>query len=213
MFKSGEKSKKNIGSYMQTGMTYVELIVVLGIFAVMSAIVMFNYGEFQAKVDIKNWAGDIALKIVEAQKSSLSGVLSSHTPVVIPWKPSYGVYFSTVSVNGADNKNFIYFADLDQSEDFDGAICTASSECLDIITITKGNLIEKIEKCADAGCSSPVSIDTLSVVFKRPDSRAIFSTSPSLTVTGSEYVQMTIKSPKTATAKIKIYPSGRIQVN
>ncbi|KKQ07855.1 MAG: hypothetical protein US18_C0006G0001, partial [Parcubacteria group bacterium GW2011_GWB1_36_5] len=59
--KESKRIKKN------RGMTYVELIVVLSIFAVMSSIVLFNYGEFQAKVDIKNLASDIALKIVEAQ--------------------------------------------------------------------------------------------------------------------------------------------------
>ena len=46
------------------GMTYVELIVVLGIFAVMLSISMFNYKRFQGKVDIKNLANDIALKLV-----------------------------------------------------------------------------------------------------------------------------------------------------
>ena len=48
-------------------MTYVELIVVLAIFAILSSVVMFNYGNFQAKVDIKNLGSDIALKIVRTQ--------------------------------------------------------------------------------------------------------------------------------------------------
>ena len=56
-------------------MTYVELIVVLSIFSVMTSVVLFNYNEFQAKIDIKVLANDIALKIVEAQKSALSGKL------------------------------------------------------------------------------------------------------------------------------------------
>ena len=49
------------------GMTYIELIVVLSIFAVMTSIVLFDYGGFQAKVDIKNLASDVALQIVQAQ--------------------------------------------------------------------------------------------------------------------------------------------------
>jgi prepilin-type N-terminal cleavage/methylation domain-containing protein len=55
------------------GMTYVELIVVLSIFSVISTIVIFNYKEFQAKVDIRNLANDVALKIVQAQKNSTTG--------------------------------------------------------------------------------------------------------------------------------------------
>ena len=48
-----KKIKKN------AGMTYVELIVVLSIFAVLSSVAVFNYSEFQTKVDIKNLANDL----------------------------------------------------------------------------------------------------------------------------------------------------------
>src|SRR3989344_4815832 len=85
------------------GMSYVELIVVLSIFSVMTSVVLFNYGSFQAKVDIKNLASDIALKVVEAQKSSLSGKLLPPThipPNPNTWKPSYGLFFDADS-----NKN------------------------------------------------------------------------------------------------------------
>jgi len=100
------KIKKNRGpARRQAGMTYVEIIVVLGIFAVMSSIIMFNYRIFQAKVDIKSLASDIALKIVEAQKSSLSGKLPT-TAQPPTWKPSYGVYFTSGSTT-----SFTYFAD------------------------------------------------------------------------------------------------------
>ena len=34
----------------QAGMNYVELIVVLSIFSLLSSVVLFNYGGFQAKV-------------------------------------------------------------------------------------------------------------------------------------------------------------------
>ena len=110
------------------GMTYVELIVVLSIFAVLSTVVIFNYGDFQAKVDIKNLASDIALKAVEAQKSSLNGVLplAGYNPAT--WKPSYGVYFD---MNAP--KQFIYFVDLNNSGDYQ------TNELLDTISITKNN--------------------------------------------------------------------------
>ena len=55
--------KPNIKIKTNRGMTYVELIVVLSIFAVLSSVAIFNYGSFQDKVDIKNLGSDIALKI------------------------------------------------------------------------------------------------------------------------------------------------------
>ena len=127
-------------------MTYVELIVVLSIFSVMTSVVLFNYGEFQAKVDIKNLASDIALKIVEAQKSSLSGKLpplAQQALIVSPstWKPSYGLFINQVS----DNKSFFYFTDVDQDGDFSDTNCVGTGECLAKILITKGNSISSLD--------------------------------------------------------------------
>ncbi|MBU0999177.1 type II secretion system GspH family protein [Patescibacteria group bacterium] len=186
------------------GMTYVELIVVLSIFAVLSSVAVFNYGDFQAKVDIKNLASDIALKIVEAQKSSINGALpmSGYDPDT--WKPSYGVYFDL-----STPKQFIYFADLDNNPNTYDA-----GELLNTINITKNNYILNIDKCLNNSCLSGSNpIDILFITFKRPDSEANFLTSPSLSFFGSEYVQITIMSPKGVKALIKIYPSGRLEIN
>ncbi|MEI8174704.1 MAG: type II secretion system protein [bacterium] len=143
IFYSNNLKSKNLKakSYkLNAGMTYVELIVVLSIFAVMSSIVIFNYGQFQAKVDIKNLASDIALKIVEAQQSTMSGKLNSGVSM-IDWKPSYGVYFNlTVNPTNIDNtdgsiaynKKFNYFVDKDNSKTYASLL-----EKLDTILITK----------------------------------------------------------------------------
>jgi len=181
------------------GMTYIELIVVLSIFATMSSIIAFNHGKFQGKVDVKSMASDIALKIVEAQKSSLSGNLPSGGTPFDTWKPSYGVRF-----NIATKDQFIYFVDLDNANGDD-------EKLLETIRITKNNYISNINLCSDNPCdlgNSP--INSFSVFFERPRSSANFT---GVSVTGSNYVQITIKSPKDATAFIKIWPSGRIQVN
>ena len=180
------------------GMSYVELIVVLAIFATISSVVVFNYGAFQSKVDINNLASDIALQVVQAQKSSISGLLPTLT-TVSPWKPSYGVYF-----NIATPKQFIYFVDLNNANGYD------TGEALNTINITKNNSISRIDSYVGA---TPTQIITpLSIVFKRPDSGAVFMLSGS-PLTSVDYVQITIASPKGATAVIKLYPSGRVQIN
>lgn len=188
----------------KAGMSYVELIVVLSIFAVLSSVITFNYGAFQDRVDIKNLASDIALKIVEAQKSSIDGVSPNSFPS--DKKPSYGIYFDI-----ATNNKFVYFADQNNNGKYPGPIDCTPAECLDVIEITKNNIISNLDKCSASPCvsgSSPIS--PLNITFIRPDSGAKFD---GATIAGSEYVQLTIKSPKDATALIKIYPSGRVQVN
>ena len=108
MINFNKKIKKN------RGFTYVELIVVLSIFAIMTSLVIFNYGAFQAKVDVENYANDIALKIVQAQKDAMSGKQPTdlqQQPTVSPWKPSYGVFFD----GHLGSTNFIYYVESDKS--------------------------------------------------------------------------------------------------
>jgi len=203
--------KKLIKIKKNRGMSYVELIVVLSVFSVMTSVIIFNYREFQAKIDIKNLASDVALKIIEAQNSSLSGTLppplqQSLITSPLTWRPSYGLFLNRVS----DDKSFIYFTDLDQNGDLDNLSCTGNDECLDKILITKGNSISSLDVFYQGGATVP--LNDLTITFKRPDSGAIIKSSTSFTSTVS-YVQITIISPKSPTAKIKIYPSGRIQVN
>jgi len=210
------------GYKLNQGMTYVELIVVLSIFSVMSSIVLFNHGAFQAKVDIKNLTSDIALRIVEAQKSALSGKwppLSKQSLIsdVSVWKPSYGVYFNTVGDDSVDNKSFIYFTDIDSPaqngvfDNYGGLDC--SGECLDKVTITKGNTISRLDVFYK-GDSSPYSLNDLTVAFKRPNSRAIINSNPLIDpVRILDYVRISVASPSGTTGTIKLYPSGRLQVN
>ncbi len=203
-------SKLKIRTFNQ-GMTYIELIVVLSIFALMSSVVIYNYRDFQAKVDVKNLASDIALKIVEAQKSSVSGLLPASGYDPDTWKPSYGVFFNLSSNSFPINNNnaFIYFADLNGNRFFDGTDCT--DECLDYITVSKST--DRIDKIESYSGTTPTQIsEPISITFKRPDSSAVFADSNGL-LTGFDYIQITIASEPSGNAKIKIYPSGRIQVD
>lgn len=215
-------SYKLKASQLNRGMTYVEIIVVLGIFGIMSSIIIFNYPKFQAKIDIKNLASDIALQIVEAQKSSLSGKLPPRDLSLVPnpttWKPSYGVYFDITG----DNKSFIYFTDLNRDGKLLITTCdaTSTSECLEKFTIVKGNnSISKIDICSDVDCISPIPVDLTTylvhITFKRTDygPTFTFTGAGSPTVSGAQYIQITVQSPNnTANARIKIYPSGRVEV-
>jgi len=209
MFKLNKKIKRN------SGMTYVELIVVLSIFSVLSAVVLFNYGEFQAKVDLKNLASDIGLKIVEAQKASLYGKLppAGHS-VTSDWKPSYGVHFDITPGTGY-NKKFIYFVDQDylappdsQNNFFDGSFTDCTGECLEEISITKGDYISAINKIS----GTSTSINDLTVTFSRINSGMVFASGLGLLPDTVSSIEITITSPKSISTIIKLFPSGRIEL-
>lgn len=208
-------------SKLNKGMTYVELIVVLSIFSAMTSVVLFNYRSFQDKVDIKVLANDIALKIVEAQKSALSGKLSLRTHGGISdWKPSYGVYFDLSAPDS--KKEFIYFTDSDQDKYYNAATsCPGQDgtvdECIDKISITKNNYITSFtffyedESFLDTAADGD-SDDNLSITFTRPRSDAVIK-STNVSTASLSYVQINISSASGVTAKIKVYSSGRIQIN
>lgn len=187
---------------LNRGMTYVELIVVLSIFAIMTSTLLFNYGAFQANVDIKVLANDIALKIVEAQKAALFGELSVSSS--IDWKPSYGVYFDLKTPT-----NFIYFTNLSISNNY----YDVSNSVPNPFTITKNNKILGLEAI---GCS-PSSATNLSIVFRRPNSGATITTISNGVgepLSCASSIQITISSPDdSVNAVIEVYPSGRIQIN
>ncbi|MFA5750990.1 MAG: type II secretion system protein [Candidatus Paceibacterota bacterium] len=205
------KKKKNI--CFQKGMTYVELIVVLSIFGAITSVVLFSYGDFQEKVDIRNLGNQIALKIVEAQKKAVVGQGTVQS-VASSWKPSYGVAFSMAGDHGLNNKSFAYFADLDNDKSFNDTSCvlpvtSESGECLDKIEITKGNIIQEMNIFYQD--ESYETVPNLSVIFTRPDSGAII-TGGSYTESPLTYVRITISSPNNILDFIKVYPSGRIEL-
>ena len=179
---------------MNSGMTYVELIVVLSIFAIMSGVSLMEYNSFQAKVQIKSLATDIALQIVQAQKDAMSGKQQAGAFIT---KPSYGVYFNTV----ATPNTITYFADMHNEGSYTGY----AMDILPILTTSKGNIISELKTSSNSSCPN------LAIIFKRPNSGALFACNGVLAAAND--ASIVVQSPKGDTATIKVDVSGRIQVN
>lgn len=223
-------------------MTYIELIVVLSIFAIMSTALLFNYSTFTDQVNLQNLSQDIALQIVTAQKSALSGVLpnvggagSALVSTNPDWKPAYGVYFDSTPGTGttAPNKQIIPFVDTSNNKFYDPTgnpnACNSSNpgqpdtECSDIININSGDYISRI--CAIASLTSGTQTcinpdpTSVSITFTRPDSSAFFVVNPSGYSSGqptqAQEVIITIASERdsTLTRNIDVYANGRVEVD
>ena len=192
------------------GFTLVELVIVLSIFAIMSAIVLFNYHGFLSKVDIKSLANDVALKIVEVQKNSAAGkqnLLANST-----WKPSYGLYFNLANSGNTGNGIFYSFVDLNQNKQFDaGSYNCPSNECVEKINLTKKNIISGLQVFYTNNTS--IVVQNLTISFMRPSFGATMN-SPSTLGSNISYAQIGVSSPDgSVKSNIKIYASGRIQIN
>ncbi len=216
--KQKAKSKK-----LNAGMTYIELIVSLGIFAVMSGVVLFNYNDFGKYTKLKNLTQDIALQIVTAQKMALSGKLpsSTQTQVDSEWKPAYGAYFSLVDPI-SDPFQFTTFIDADNSKDYATYLTchpgTSDSECTDVIGITTGKITglcvfqtgsadNKCDSTSDSANSKP----SLSITFTRPDSSAVIIAEGE--AWGEAIIAVSdLNNPPSFTKNIIVYSSGRVEV-
>jgi prepilin-type N-terminal cleavage/methylation domain-containing protein len=219
-----KKNQKN-----NKGMTYVELIVVLTIFSVISGITIFDYKKFEHRVEIKDLASIIASKIIEAQKNAQAGRKTSDSSFTGQdssgknRKPAYGIRFdSTLTPTPpSPNASFIYFADLDNSADYDVSSTCGSvpaGECLEKVEIYKGYRIKEIEiSYLDPNISPFICINSIiDITFKRSDPNVGFNTSCNNNNNNISEVKIKISLPTQLpeiSAIISVHKSGRIQIN
>jgi len=156
-----------------SGMTFIELIVVMGIFTAISSTVLFNYRDFSDGVQLQNLSQEIALQGKRAQTLASQGrsplSLFSQSQVVhtqdtsgfLPFDfvASYGVafrpeenpksfifYFNSFDPDEEDSSlRDLYFKDFfDSNYSLGDCELVLDSECLEEINITDGSYIELV---------------------------------------------------------------------
>ncbi len=147
--------KKNFSLGNEKGFTIIEMVFVFLIFAVMASITLFNFRGFNEKLQFNNLIQDIALRVVTAQKSAISGATNVNF-IGQNARPSYGVYFKAGSTPTLDARQFIYYNDLpvlgttvgDKFYNPSGSPCPTSpvvgEECISITEITTGEYVSNI---------------------------------------------------------------------
>jgi Tfp pilus assembly protein FimT len=209
----------------ESGLTFLELIFVISIFGIMASIVLFRFDSFAKRVTLNNLAQDIALRIVEAQKSAISGILNQ-SAVTAGVKPTYGVYFESspvpnTAVSGPQNTQFVYFIDLNGNKQYDAPVsgCPVGSECLSITAIATGEYISDIcytsinQSCTSSAGSSGAT----HISFTRPfpdasitikDGGTIFPPS----VTSNVFIELSSVADTTLHKTIAVTSLGQIRV-
>ena len=150
---------KNIFKTNQSGFTVLELLVSIGIFAFMTALLVARYGTFNQGVLLNNLAYDIALTIRNAQSYGLN--VKSANRSTNEFLYPYGVSFDKAT---GSNTFFIFYAD----KVADGVYVPA-----DDILLSKTNMRNGFKITDLYRDSPPVSVNKLDVTYKRPDPNAI----------------------------------------
>lgn len=180
----------------QKGFTLLEIIVVLAIFAVMTSIVVFNYGKFTSQTILTNMAYEVALSIREAQIYGVSVRSPDGTLASNPFSLPYGVYFQE------GTNTYYLFADEDIDGEFDGSDCASvGAECVTPYTMQRGIIVSEVRQ------NCIVDPDGLSVTFKRPNPEAKFD--GAINVSSAD-IQLT--APDGAVRYVVIRNNGQIYV-
>ena len=184
------------------GFTLIELIVSISIFAMMTALVVAKYGNFNQSVLLTNLAYDMALTIRTAQTYGVSVRQEGGD-----FKYPYGVYFSSVSGN---NTSFVFFVDMNLDVTDQGYYDVAD-QIINTYTLKRGAKIQQI--CTNTTCSSIE--DELHITFKRPDPDARFCVTSTCGVMGAPaetYVKIVIEGTDGSTRAVVVRKNGQISV-
>ncbi len=200
---------------LQKGVTYIELVAVLSIFSIVTAISIYDFRVFESNIQVKSLANDIALKLVEAQRNAVFGKVSP--PLQAPldpssWRPAYGLAFD-VNVTPYTGPSIFYsYVDLDQDNNFthDPSYTCPKDDCLEKIDITRGNRISNL-RIYDSDGNYVNSATQIDVTFTRPSTTATFYSGGSL-LKGVGYLEIELTSPNNQIVDIKVFASGRIEL-
>lgn len=209
-----------IRKIQQAGLTLIEMLVVVAIFAIVASILFFNFADFNTNVSVRNLSQEMALMVRKAQTYATGVHNLDGVAISSDLYPAYGMSFSgaaTSSTYGANARTFVLFADVADGSgatnryyDNNGTCGApgAGAECVEVFGITTGDKI--VNLCTDQGCSAE---GTVNVVFRRPSPDAeICVVSNGVCSSRLSFVKITIQSARGLQREIAVWNTGQISV-
>lgn len=200
------------------GFTLVEMMVVLAIIVVITAIVITGQSSYNRSLLLTDTAYTVAYSIRQAQSLGLASRGSGSVT-----NAGYGIRFS--GTNG-----YVLYADTSGTPNFSNTICPRGSagtpdakpgncrfEATDPIissnSFSRGFYMGNIRAKVSSGVGSTyTNLTALDVVFMRPETRAIL-TSPSSNTTVYACAEVTIYAPGAASSRVvRVSQLGEISV-
>lgn len=155
--KAASRSRATGYRLRERGFTLMEMVVTVGIFALISTIIIVRNAQFDNETLLQNLAYDIALSVRQAQQFGVNVRASEGV-----FSGSYGMHFT------AESSTYVMFTDIDEDGAYD-----EPKELLETYTLGRGATIGAI-------CDIQVKQDDcahkqIDIVFRRPDPDAIIN--------------------------------------
>ncbi len=178
------------------GYTLIELLIVTGIFVIISSVVLANHARFGGKITLENFAYDVALSIRQSQVYSIAVQRIGASN----YSASYGMHFDTASA-----QTYELFGD---SVSVNGLY--DSGELLQATTMGGGYRVSDLCVRTLGAGSETCGITKLDIVFKRPEPDAYIRANGNSTL--HEAGRIVISSPRSETADIVVEATGQISI-
>ena len=206
-------------SARERGFTVIELIVVTGIFVIVTAIVLASNNRFGGRILLQNLAYDIALSVRQAQVYGIS--VRQFGTGEDSFSSGYAMYF------GSSPTTYVLFADSISPRnglyDCPDPLNPTSSTCetVESTEIARGYFISKL--CAPAGndseCTEGTVVGRLDILFKRPEPDACIAVggdtalnSSGICTRGAANARIVVSSPRGDKMSILVEKTGQIAI-
>jgi prepilin-type N-terminal cleavage/methylation domain-containing protein len=214
---------KKIKQNSNRGFTLVEMAVVAGIFGIITAVVVYKYGDFTSNLLVSNMAYEIALTTRQAQVFGV-GVRGFEIEGERDFNYPYGVFFNLNDGSSAEemqSRNFILFVDRNDDlrcgsgalgGDADTCTCAPGDECLDQYSMQRNIRLTEI-KVGVNNCFVDV-VTSVAVSFKRPNPEARIKNQGNGN-DGFSFVQLKVEAPGSGInpSYVLIRNNGQISVS
>ena len=181
------------------GFTLIEMLVVISIFTIITAVVLANFPAFRDKTALDLIAQEIATTIRQAQ---VYGIGTREAGASFS---SYGTYFNIDLSAGGDKKSFILFADTVASEGYN-----SGDSLVEKFAIIGSAEIFSLTGCSDNVCTSVETLNNLNILFQRfyPEAKFIGGSG------NFSYVKIGVRSTRGLNSErsINVWNTGQIVV-
>lgn len=184
--------------FLPRGFTLIEMIVVIGIFAVISAVTLSNQGRFGERILLRNLAYDVALTFHEAQVYGISARRLGGSA----FASGHGIAIDMTTPNMMTR-----FADVNSNNIYD----TPSVELAGTYQFSRSYRVETI--CGETALGSQeCGLQELYVVFRRPEPDAIIYAHNGASLGQYSSARIVIVSPREDKIEVLVESSGQISV-